>query len=57
MDIAALSIAKSQASLAQAVDIKVFQIAQTQAQQQSVDLAKMLSEVQPHLGQSIDISV
>lgn len=57
MDIAALSIAKSQASLAQAVGIKVFQMAQTQAQQQSVDLVKMLSEAQPHLGQGIDISV
>lgn len=57
MDIAAASISMSQSSLKLAASISVMNLAQNQATQQGLDLAQMLKQAQPHLGQSIDIKV
>lgn len=58
MDIAALSVSMSQSNLAQAVGLRVFQMAKEQAVQQSQDLTQMLERsVQPNLGGNLDIRV
>lgn len=58
MDIAALSIAMSQASLQQAVGLQVFSIAKDTAELQSQNLTQMLSQSpHPNLGKSLDIRV
>ncbi len=55
MDIAALSTAMSQTSVAQQASIQVMNIAMDQSKQQSEQMAKMLeTSVSPHLGGSID---
>uniref|UniRef100_A0AAE9IAY2 YjfB family protein n=1 Tax=Paenibacillus polymyxa TaxID=1406 RepID=A0AAE9IAY2_PAEPO len=51
MDIAALSTGMSQASLAQAVSVKVLSMAKDQAGEQGQALVQMMEKsVQPHLG-------
>ncbi|CAH1059456.1 MULTISPECIES: YjfB family protein [Paenibacillus] len=58
MDIAALSMAMSQASLAQNVGIQVMSIAKNQAETQSQMMVEMLGKsVAPNLGKTLDISV
>ena len=58
MDIAALSMAMSQASLAQNVGIQVMNIAKNQAEPQSQTMVEMLGKsVAPNLGKTLDISV
>lgn len=58
MDIAALSISMSQASLAQAVSLKVMSIAKNQASIQSQGLMQMMEKsVDPNLGKKLDISI
>ncbi|WP_270171377.1 YjfB family protein [Paenibacillus sp. SYP-B4298] len=58
MDIAALSSAMSQASLAQAVSMKVANLAKGQAVQQSNDLVKMMQQSAiPGVGGNIDIRI
>lgn len=58
MDIAALSMAMSQASLAQNVGIQVMNIAKNQAETQSQTMVEMLGKsVDPNLGKTLDISV
>lgn len=58
MDIAALSTSLSQASLAQAVSVKVLNIAKNEAVQQGSDMVRMLEQsVQPNLGQNLDIRI
>ncbi|WP_339319484.1 YjfB family protein [Paenibacillus sp. FSL R10-2734] len=58
MDIAALSMAMSQASLAQNVGIQVMSIAKNQAETQSQIMVEMLGKsVAPNLGKTLDISV
>ncbi|WP_348623435.1 YjfB family protein [Paenibacillus peoriae] len=56
MDIAALSTGMSQASLAQAVSVKVLSMAKDQASDQEQALVQMMEKsVQPHLGGQLDI--
>ncbi|MDP1511442.1 YjfB family protein [Paenibacillus sp. CMAA1739] len=56
MDIAALSTGMSQASLAQAVSVKVMGMAKDQANEQGQALVQMMEKsVQPHLGGQLDI--
>lgn len=56
MDIAALSTGMSQASLAQAVSVKVLGIAKDQAGEQGQALIQMMEKsVQPHLGGQLDL--
>lgn len=58
MDIAALSMSMSQASLFQAVNISVMNIAKNQATIQGQALVQMMEKsVDPNLGQKLDISV
>lgn len=58
MDIAALSIAMSQASLAQNVGVSVLSLAKNQAETQSQIMVEMLGKsVAPNLGKTLDISV
>lgn len=57
MDIAAVSMAMSQNSLALAASLRVMSIAKDQANQQGQDLVQMLSSAQPNLGKNIDIRV
>ncbi|MBH5316723.1 YjfB family protein [Paenibacillus sp. GSMTC-2017] len=58
MDIAALSILKSQSSLSQAVGLKVLNIAKDQAEQQGQQLVQMINQnLDPTRGQSIDLRV
>lgn len=58
MDIAALSISMSQASLSQAVSLKVMSMAKNQASIQSQGLIQMMEKsVDPNLGRKLDISV
>lgn len=60
MDIAALSVAKSQASVAQAASLQVMSMTKDMAQQQGQQMAEMLksaSAPHPNLGRSLDISV
>ncbi|MDY8025673.1 YjfB family protein [Paenibacillus polymyxa] len=56
MDITALSTGMSQASLAQAVSVKVLSMAKDQASEQGQALVQMMEKsVQPHLGGQLDI--
>ncbi|MET3208356.1 UNVERIFIED_CONTAM: hypothetical protein ABIC26_001292 [Paenibacillus sp. PvR008] len=56
MDIAALSTGMSQASLAQAVSVKVASMAKDQAGEQGQALIQMMEKsVQPHLGGQLDL--
>ncbi|ULO08960.1 YjfB family protein [Paenibacillus sp. 19GGS1-52] len=58
MDIAALSIAMSQASLAQSVSVRVFDLAKGQAETQGQDMVKLIGKsIDPSLGKVLDISV
>ncbi|WP_168123798.1 YjfB family protein [Paenibacillus sp. HB172176] len=58
MDIAALSMSLSQASLAQAVSLKVANLAKGQAEAQSQGLVQMMNgSLDPNLGKSIDIRI
>lgn len=60
MDIAALSIAMSQTSLAQSASLQVFSMSKNMAEQQGQQMAEMLKTVpapHPNLGGSLDISV
>lgn len=58
MDIAALSISMSQASLSQAVSLKVMSMAKNQAAIQGQGLIQMMEKsVDPNLGRKLDISV
>ncbi|RAV22269.1 YjfB family protein [Paenibacillus contaminans] len=56
MDIAALSSSMSQASLAQAVSIRVMALAKNTAEQQSQNVVQLLSQnIHPNLGKNLDI--
>jgi len=56
MDIAALSSSMSQASLAQAVSIRVMALAKNTAEQQSQNVVQLLSQnIHPNLGKTLDI--
>ncbi|WP_422660411.1 YjfB family protein [Paenibacillus sp. EC2-1] len=58
MDIAALSISMSQASLSQAVSLQVMSMAKNQANIQGQGLVQMMEKsVDPNLGKNLDISV
>lgn len=58
MDIAALSISMSQASLSQAVGLRVLSMAKNQASIQGQGLVQMMEKsVDPNLGKNLDISV
>lgn len=57
MDIAALSIGMNQASLSQNVSIALTKKAMDSAEQNSIQLLKMLEVPHPTLGNSVDISV
>ncbi|GKU78548.1 YjfB family protein [Paenibacillus sp. L3-i20] len=58
MDIAALSMLKSQSALSQAVGLKVLSMAKGQAEQQGQQLVQMINEnLDPNRGQSIDLRV
>ncbi|CAH1190671.1 MULTISPECIES: YjfB family protein [unclassified Paenibacillus] len=60
MDIAALSIAMSQTSLAQSASLQVLSMSKNMAEQQGQQMAEMLKTVpapHPNLGGSLDISV
>ncbi|PZT56810.1 YjfB family protein [Paenibacillus silvae] len=60
MDIAALSMGMSQASVAQTASLQVMSMAKDMAQQQGEQMAEMLKTVpapHPNLGGSLDISV
>ncbi|MGW8958964.1 YjfB family protein [Paenibacillus sp. NPDC055715] len=56
MDFAALSTVMNQASLAQAVSVKVASMAKDQAGEQGQALIQMMEKsVQPHLGGQLDL--
>ncbi|SDC46168.1 Putative motility protein [Paenibacillus sp. CF095] len=60
MDIAALSMAMSQASVVQSASLQVMSITKDIAQQQGQQMAEMLKSVpapHPNLGGSLDLSV
>ena len=58
MDIAALSISMSQASLSQAVGLRVLSMAKNQADIQAQGLVQMMEKsVDPNLGNKLDVSV
>jgi Putative motility protein len=58
MGIAALSVMMNQSQIQQQASISVMKIAMNTAEQNSVDLTKMLEQsVQPHLGSSIDLKL
>jgi Putative motility protein len=58
MDIAALSIMMNQSQIQQQASLSVMKMAINTAEQNSVDLTKMLEQsVQPHLGNSIDLKL
>ncbi|PQP81873.1 putative motility protein [Paenibacillus sp. PCH8] len=60
MDIAALSMAMSQASVKQSASLQVMSVTKDMAQQQGQQLAEMLKSAfapHPNLGGSLDISV
>lgn len=60
MDIASLSIAMSQASVAQSASLQVLSMSKDMAEQQGQQLAEMLKSVpapHPNLGGRLDISV
>ncbi len=58
MDIAAVSISMSQASLAQNVNIAVTKMAMNSMNQAGADLTKMMElSVNPGLGSNFDVSI
>lgn len=58
MDIAALSVVMSQASLQQAAGLQVFNIARDQAQTNAQNMVQMLNQAShPNLGKTLDIVV
>jgi Putative motility protein len=58
MDIAALSVAMNQSQIQQQASISVMKMAMNNAEQNSVELTKMLEQsVQSHLGSSIDLKL
>jgi hypothetical protein len=58
MDIAALSVMMNQSQIQQQTSLSVLKMAMNTAEQNSVDLTKMLEQnVQPHLGNSIDLKL
>ncbi|OUS75349.1 putative motility protein [Paenibacillus sp. MY03] len=58
MDIAAVSMAMSQSSLSQAVNIQVLNMAKGNAELQGQNLVQMMSQsLDPNLGKSLDIRV
>lgn len=58
MDIAVLTIMMNQSQIQQQASLSVMKIAMNTAEQNSVDLTKMLEQsVQPHLGSSIDLKL
>ncbi|MEO2212434.1 YjfB family protein [Paenibacillus amylolyticus] len=60
MDIAALSMAMSQASVVQSASLQVMSITKDMAQQQGQQMAEMLKAMpapHPNLGGSLDLSV
>lgn len=60
MDIAALSMAMSQVSVAQSASLQVMSMSKDMAEQQGQQLKEMLKSVpapHPNLGGSLDISV
>ncbi|MBB6637385.1 YjfB family protein [Cohnella thailandensis] len=58
MDIAAASVSMSQASLAQAVSIKVLSLMKDQMEVQGQNLAQMMTQsLDPNLGNRLDIRV
>ncbi|MNC16522.1 hypothetical protein D3C76_299910 [compost metagenome] len=58
MDIAALSVSMSQASLKQAASLQVLSIAKNQAEIQGQNIAQMLGQsLDPNLGKTLDITV
>jgi hypothetical protein len=58
VDIAALSVAMNQSQIQQQASLSVMKMAMNTAEQNSVDLTKMLEQsVQPHLGSSIDVKL
>ncbi|MGO4731427.1 YjfB family protein [Paenibacillus sp. 2KB_22] len=60
MDIAALSMAMSQASVMQSASLQVMSITKDMAQQQGQQMTEMLKSVpapHPNLGGSLDLSV
>ena len=60
MDIAALSMAMSQASVVQSASLQVMSITKDMAQQQGQQMAEMLKSMpapHPNLGRSFDLSV
>jgi hypothetical protein len=58
MDIAALSVMMNQSQIHQQASLSVMKMAMNTAEQNSVELTKMLEQsVQPHLGSSIDLKL
>ncbi|MFX3650424.1 MAG: YjfB family protein [Paenibacillus sp.] len=60
MDIAALSMAMSQASVMQSASLKVMSMSKDMAQQQGQQMTEMLKSLpapHPNLGGSLDLSV
>ncbi len=58
MDVAAVSISMSQASLAQNVNIAVAKLAMNSINQTGADLTKMMElSVNPGLGSNFDVSI
>lgn len=58
MDIAAASTAMSQGALAQAVSIRVMNMAKNQAELQGQNLMKLMEQsLNPNVGKNLDISI
>jgi Putative motility protein len=58
VDIAALSVGMNQSQIQQQASLSVMKIAMNTAEQNNVDLTKMLEQsLQPHLGSQIDIKL
>jgi hypothetical protein len=58
VDIGALSVAMNQSQIQQQASLSVMKMAMNTAEQNSVDLKKILEQsLQPHLGSRIDIKL
>lgn len=58
MDIPAVSMSLAQGNLAQAVQLRVLNMAKDQSTQQAQQMVQMMNQsVQPNLGGNLDISV
>jgi hypothetical protein len=58
MDIAALSVVINQSQVQQQASLSVMKMAMNTAEQNSVELTKMLEQsIQPYLGSSIDLKL